>query len=85
MLSEGDRALIFSQFADMGERLHRHLSSTFGEEVLFLHGGVPAHKRDQMVERFQNGGKEAPACSSLSLKAGGTGLNLTAAKPSATR
>ena len=79
LLSEGDRALIFSQFADMGERLHRHLSSTFGEDVLFLHGGVPAHKRDQMVERFQNGGKGGPRLFVLSLKAGGTGLNLTAA------
>ena len=79
LLAEGDRALIFSQFVDMGERLQHHLSATFGEDVLFLHGGVPAAKRDQMVERFQNGGKGGPRLFVLSLKAGGTGLNLTAA------
>jgi hypothetical protein len=79
LLSEGDRALIFSQFANMGERLQRHLAATFGEEVLFLHGGVPAAKRDHMVERFQKGGKGSPHLFVLSLKAGGTGLNLTAA------
>jgi len=79
LLSEGDRALIFSQFADMGEKLRRHLTATFGQEALFLHGGVPAHKRDEMVERFQNGGDEGPKLFVLSLKAGGTGLNLTAA------
>ncbi|MES1260139.1 MAG: DEAD/DEAH box helicase, partial [Acidobacteriota bacterium] len=79
LLSEGDRALIFSQFTGMGERVARHLSAVFGQEALFLHGGVPAHKRDQMVERFQNGGEEGPKLFVLSLKAGGTGLNLTAA------
>ncbi len=79
LLSEGDRALIFSQFANMGERLQRHLAATFDGEVLFLHGGVPAAKRDKMVERFQKGGKGSPQLFVLSLKAGGTGLNLTAA------
>jgi len=79
LLSEGDRALIFSQFANMGERLRRHLSATFGQEALFLHGGVPAHKREEMVERFQSGGDSGPRLFVLSLKAGGTGLNLTAA------
>ena len=79
LLAEGDRALIFSQFADMGERLRSQLSATFGQEALFLHGGVPAHKRDRMVERFQNGGDSGPRLFVLSLKAGGTGLNLTAA------
>jgi SNF2 family DNA or RNA helicase len=79
LLAEGDRALIFSQFADMGRRLRSHLSATFGQEALFLHGGVPAHKRDQMVERFQNSGDSGPRLFVLSLKAGGTGLNLTAA------
>jgi SNF2 family DNA or RNA helicase len=79
LLSEGDRALIFSQYADMGERLRAHLAATFGQEVLLLHGGVPAHKRNEMVERFQDGGEEGPKLFVLSLKAGGTGLNLTAA------
>ena len=79
LLSEGDRALIFTQFADMGERLRSHLSATFGQETLLLHGGTPAHKRTEMVERFQSGDDSGPRLFVLSLKAGGTGLNLTAA------
>ncbi len=78
-LEAGDRALIFSQFSEMGDILRRHLQETFGREVLFLHGGVPKKKRDQMVERFQSDVSNAPPLFVLSLKAGGTGLNLTAA------
>jgi SNF2 family DNA or RNA helicase len=78
-LEAGDRALIFSQFAEMGGMLRRHLQETFGREVLFLHGGVPKKQRDVMVERFQSSGDDAPRLFVLSLKAGGTGLNLTAA------
>jgi SNF2 family DNA or RNA helicase len=78
MIAVGDRALVFSQFAEMGEILRRHLQETFGQEVLFLHGAVPKAQRDRMVERFQ--GEEAgPSIFILSLKAGGTGLNLTRA------
>ncbi|MBV9125198.1 MAG: DEAD/DEAH box helicase [Planctomycetes bacterium] len=77
VLEEGDRALIFSQFAEMGEIIRRHLQETFGREVLFLHGGVPKKQRDQMVARFQE--DDGPRLFVLSLKAGGTGLNLTAA------
>jgi SNF2 family DNA or RNA helicase len=76
VLEAGDRALVFSQFAEMGTMLRRHLMETFGREVLFLHGGVSKKQRDEMVERFQAGG--APIFI-LSLKAGGTGLNLTGA------
>jgi SNF2 family DNA or RNA helicase len=78
MLEGLDRALIFTQFTEMGELLQRHLQETLGVEVPFLHGGVPAKQRDRLVERFQ---KEAdgPRLFLLSLKAGGTGLNLTAA------
>ncbi|HAI21459.1 MAG TPA: ATP-dependent helicase [Clostridiales bacterium UBA8153] len=86
MLTVGDRALVFTQFAEMGDILRRHLQETFGREVLFLHGGVPKAKRDWMVERFQAGGDNGgvgqaggPAIFILSVKAGGTGLNLTAA------
>lgn len=78
MLSAGDRALIFTQYAEMGALLKRHLQETFGREVLFLHGGVERQKRDQMVQRFQND-KDAPPFFVLSLKTGGTGLNLTRA------
>lgn len=76
-LAEGDRALIFTQFAEMGELLKRQLQEAFGQEVLWLHGGTPLAKRDEMVARFQS--RRGPALFVLSLKAGGTGLNLTAA------
>src|SRR5438445_4886178 len=52
--STGDRALVFSQFAEMGEILKRHLQETYGREVLFLHGAVPKKQRDRMIERFQS-------------------------------
>jgi len=76
-LEVGDRALVFTQFAEMGVILKRHLEETFGREVLFLHGAVPKAQRDRMVERFQGDG--GPPLFILSLKAGGTGLNLTGA------
>jgi SNF2 family DNA or RNA helicase len=78
VLATGERALVFTQFAEMGAIIQRHLQETFGREVLFLHGAVPKRQRDQMVSRFQSedGG---PRVFLLSLKAGGTGLNLTAA------
>jgi len=74
----GDRALVFTQFAEMGSILQTHLQEQFGVEVLFLHGGTPRSKRDTMVERFQKG-NGGPPVFILSLKAGGTGLNLTRA------
>jgi SNF2 family DNA or RNA helicase len=78
LLQVGDRALVFTQFAQMGTILQQHLQSRFGREVLFLHGGVPKTKRDKMVECFQSRDSDLPIFI-LSLKAGGTGLNLTAA------
>ncbi|PYV17261.1 MAG: ATP-dependent helicase, partial [Acidobacteria bacterium] len=77
ILEVGDRALVFSQFSEMGAILVRHLQETFGQEALFLHGGVSKNQRDAMVERFQSA--EGPRIFVLSLKAGGTGLNLTSA------
>ena len=77
-LSIGDRALVFTQFAEMGALLHRWLEEQFGREVLYLHGGTPKRKRDEMVQRFQEE-EEGPAIFLLSLRAGGTGLNLTRA------
>ncbi len=76
VLETGERALVFTQFSEMGEIIKTHLQETFGDEVLFLHGGVPKAKRDSMVTRFQTG---SASLFLLSLKAGGTGLNLTAA------
>ncbi len=77
LLAEGDRALIFTQFTAFGERLQPYLMERFGVETLYLHGGVPRAARERMVERFQAG--DGPPLFLLSLKAGGTGLNLTAA------
>ncbi len=81
VLEAGERALVFTQFTEMGEIIRTHLQETFGREVLFLHGGVPRTKRESMVERFQQAGETptTPRIFLLSLKAGGTGLNLTAA------
>lgn len=78
VLSEGDKALIFTQFAGMGAMLRHHLQERFGCEVLFLHGGTPRKQRDEMIQRFQQG-EHGPRLFVLSLKAGGFGLNLTAA------
>ncbi len=78
VLAEGDRALIFTQFAAMGELLKRHLQRTLGRELLFLHGGIPRSQRTRMIERFQQE-EGGPPLFILSLKAGGTGLNLTRA------
>ena len=78
-LSEGDRALVFTQFAEMGGLLRKHLQESFGREVLFLHGAVPKKQRDRLVERFQQSNGDDARIFILSLKAGGTGLNLTAA------
>jgi SNF2 family DNA or RNA helicase len=62
----------------MGAILHRYIRDAFGREVLFLHGGVSKKQRDHMVERFQGEGN-GPRIFILSLKAGGSGLNLTRA------
>ena len=75
IVSEGDSALVFSQYVQMGELLERHLAAN-GIGTRFLHGGVPARRREQMVDEFQAG--RVPVML-LSLKAGGTGLNLTRA------
>jgi non-specific serine/threonine protein kinase len=76
-LAEGDRALCFTQFAEFGHMLRAHLQERLGREVMFLHGGTSRSDRDEMVQRFQ--GDDGPPVFVLSLKAGGTGLNLTAA------
>jgi SNF2 family DNA or RNA helicase len=73
----GEKALVFTQFKEMGDLLKQHLQDEFGKEVLFLHGGVPQKQRQRLVERFQDE-PDGPKVFLLSLKAGGTGLNLTA-------
>jgi SNF2 family DNA or RNA helicase len=78
ILADGDRALIFTQFAEMGQMLADYLPGAFGAATQFLYGGTSARARDQMVLRFQED-EHAPPVFILSLKAGGTGLNLTRA------
>lgn len=77
VLASGEKALVFSQFRRMGDLLGAMLRKRFDREVLFLHGGVPPKQRQNMVDRFQN--DENCPIFLLSLKAGGVGLNLTAA------
>jgi len=77
VMAEGDRALLFTQFAEMGDLLRAHLRERLGRDVPFLHGGTPRRARDEMVAWFQSAA--GPPLLILSLKAGGTGLNLTAA------
>jgi superfamily II DNA or RNA helicase len=79
LVDAGERALVFTQFREMGELLVDHLRSELRlPEVPFLHGGVPMLKRDAMVQRFQEDEDAAPILL-VSLRAGGTGLNLTRA------
>ncbi len=72
----GGQALVFTQFVEMGKILQRHICDTLGCKVSFLHGGTTRGQRSAMVDRFQRGGDMVLI---VSLKAGGTGLNLTAA------
>ena len=76
VLDSGESCLIFTQYIEMGEMIRTAVKKKFGVEVPFLNGSVAKTQRDTMIERFQNG--EFPVFL-LSLKAGGTGLNLTAA------
>jgi SNF2 family DNA or RNA helicase len=69
--------LIFTHFATWGERLAEHLTERTGIAIDCYHGGLSRGARDRMVAEFQEG--EGPGALVLSLKAGGTGLNLTAA------
>ena len=69
--------LVFTQFKEMTGPLKEFLGAIFGHEGLVLHGGTPVGKRRQMIERFQR--DEYTPFMVLSLKAGGVGLNLTAA------
>ncbi|MFF2324916.1 MULTISPECIES: DEAD/DEAH box helicase [unclassified Streptomyces] len=75
ILAEGASVLVFTQYVQMARLLEQHLTAR-GVRTQFLHGGTPVTKREEMVNRFQAG--EAPVFL-LSLKAAGTGLNLTRA------
>jgi non-specific serine/threonine protein kinase len=72
-----EKALVFTQFRETTGPLAEHLASVFGRPGLVLHGQVPVGKRKKLVDEFQR--PDGPPFFVLSLKAGGTGLNLTAA------
>ncbi len=81
VLPEGGAALVFTQYVAMGRLVEAHLTKT-GVPHQFLHGGTPVREREAMVARFQQSGAEPDSVAPvflLSLKAGGTGLNLTRA------
>ena len=78
LLEAGDRALLFTQFAEWGHLLQSHLQQHWQQEVPFLHGGSSKNARQAMVDRFQLDPR-GPQLFLLSLKAGGVGLNLTRA------
>jgi SNF2 family DNA or RNA helicase len=73
----GEKVLIFSQYAQMGSILLEMIYDRYGKKSLFLHGGCSRKERDDMVNDFQR--RPDVDTLILSLKAGGTGLNLTAA------
>jgi len=79
VLASGEKALLFTQYAEFGDLLRTHLGARFGREVGYLHGGLSKGQRDNLVARFQDPAGGGPSLFVLSLKAGGTGLTLTAA------
>ncbi|MEF8825675.1 MAG: DEAD/DEAH box helicase [Halapricum sp.] len=77
ILSSDDRALIFTQYTSMAALIRQYLQQELGRRVLYLHGGTPQEQRDTLVAEFQS--PDGPPFFLLSLRAGGTGLTLTAA------
>jgi non-specific serine/threonine protein kinase len=75
--SRGEKALVFTQFRELTDPLESCLATVFGRRGLVLHGGTPVKDRQNMVQKFQR--DDGPPFFVLSLKAGGTGLNLTSA------
>jgi SNF2 family DNA or RNA helicase len=72
-----EKVLVFTQFQAMTEPLAKYLAGLFGRAGLVLHGGTPVGKRAELVRQFQD--EQGPPFFAISLKAGGSGLNLTAA------
>ncbi len=77
ILENGEKTLIFTQYEEMGTLLQTMFQEQMQLEVPFLHGGISRKNRDEMVDDFQH--NRSTRILILSLKAGGTGLNLTAA------
>jgi SNF2 family DNA or RNA helicase len=78
VVSEGDKSLVFTQFAQMGHILKSEIEKKLNVKTMFLHGGTSRKKREEMINTFQDEVNE-PMVFILSLKAGGLGLNLTKA------
>ena len=78
IIEADEKVLIFTQYVKMGEIIKKLVEEKFSEEVLFLHGSLSRKKRDEMVKKFKN--RRQNRIFIISLKAGGTGLNLTAAQ-----
>jgi SNF2 family DNA or RNA helicase len=77
VFSAGERILIFTHFARWGEKLARYLSERMDMDIGCYHGGLSRSVRDELIAKFQN--TTGPGALVLSIKAGGSGLNLTAA------
>ncbi len=77
IVDANEKVLIFTQFTEMGSMLKQFITERYGETPLFYHGGCTLKQRKEMVDNFQN--NRADKIFILSLKAAGTGLNLTAA------
>jgi len=77
VFESGERVLIFTHFAQWGEKLSAYLTDRYRLPIACYHGGLARGARDELVRRFQS--ETGPGAMVLSLKAGGTGLNLTAA------
>ncbi|MFX1374060.1 MAG: DEAD/DEAH box helicase [Promethearchaeota archaeon] len=77
VISNGEKVLIFTQFTQMGSILKKILEWKYSFKILYFHGGVPENKRRIIIDDFQSEDIESPPILILSLKAGGTGLNLT--------
>jgi len=77
IVESNEKVLLFTQFSEMGELLRKFITERYQDEPLYIHGGVSLPHRKEMVERFQN--NHADKIFLLSLRAAGTGLNLTAA------
>ena len=77
IIESNEKVLIFTQYRQMGEIIKETVENTFNMEVLFLHGSITRKKRDEMINEFQNNSQVKVFI--ITLKTGGTGLNLTAA------
>lgn len=77
IIDADEKVLVFTQFREMGDLLRHFIRTTLDEEPMFYHGGCSLKQRQEMVDRFQNNRNDRIFI--LSLKAAGTGLNLTAA------